>query len=31
MVAYPGAGHGLGGVLDDALDQVAAFVRRVSE
>ena len=31
MVAYPRAGHGLGGVLDDALDQVAAFVRRVSE
>jgi hypothetical protein len=30
MVVYRRAGHGLGGVLDDALDQVAAFVRRLS-
>jgi uncharacterized protein len=30
LVVYRRAGHGLGGVLDDALDQVAAFVRRVS-
>jgi uncharacterized protein len=30
MVAYRHAGHGLAGVLDDVLDRVAAFVRRVS-
>jgi predicted alpha/beta-hydrolase family hydrolase len=30
MVVYRQSGHGLGGVLDDALDQVAAFVLRVS-
>jgi uncharacterized protein len=30
MVVYRRAGHGLGGSLDDALDQVAAFVVRVS-
>jgi predicted alpha/beta-hydrolase family hydrolase len=30
MVVYRRAGHGLGLVLDDALDQVAAFVRRVA-
>ncbi|HEX4579502.1 MAG TPA: alpha/beta fold hydrolase [Candidatus Dormibacteraeota bacterium] len=30
MVVYRHSGHGLAGVLDDALDQVAAFVLRVS-
>ena len=25
LVTYPGVGHGLGGVLDDALDRVASF------
>ena len=30
MVVYRRTGHGLGRVLDDALDQVAAFVQRVS-
>jgi predicted alpha/beta-hydrolase family hydrolase len=30
MVVYRQSGHGLAGVLDDALDQVAAFVMRVS-
>lgn len=30
MVVYRRAGHGLGEALDDALDQVAAFVERVS-
>lgn len=29
LVTYPGIGHGLGRVLDDALDRVAAFVSRV--
>lgn len=29
LVTYPGIGHGLGRVLDDALDRVAAFVGRV--
>jgi predicted alpha/beta-hydrolase family hydrolase len=29
MVVYRRAGHGLGTVLDDALDQVAAFVKRL--
>jgi predicted alpha/beta-hydrolase family hydrolase len=27
LVTYPGVGHGVGPVLDDALDRVAAFVR----
>lgn len=27
LVTYPGLGHGLGPVLDDALDRVAAFAR----
>jgi predicted alpha/beta-hydrolase family hydrolase len=27
LVTYPGVGHGLGRVLDDALEKVAAFVR----
>ena len=27
LVTYPGVGHGLGPVLDDALDRVAAFAR----
>ena len=26
LVTYPGVGHGLGGVLEDALDRVASFV-----
>ena len=30
LVVYRRAGHGLGGVLDEVLDHVAAFVRRVS-
>ncbi|MBJ7610010.1 MAG: dienelactone hydrolase family protein [Candidatus Dormibacteraeota bacterium] len=30
MVVYPRAGHGLRGVLDDALERIAAFVTRVS-
>src|ERR1700716_1823411 len=30
LVVYRRVGHGLGPVLDDALDQVAAFVERVS-
>ncbi len=30
LVVYRRVGHGLGSVLDDALDQVAAFVERVS-
>jgi predicted alpha/beta-hydrolase family hydrolase len=29
FVTYPGIGHGLGRVLDDALDRVAAFVGRI--
>lgn len=29
LVTYPGVGHGLGRVLDDALDRVAAFVGRI--
>ena len=29
LVTYPGIGHGLNRVLDDALDRVAAFVSRV--
>ena len=29
LVTYPRVGHGVGPVLDDALDHVAAFVRRV--
>ena len=28
LVMYPGLGHGVGPVLDDALDRVAAFVSR---
>jgi len=31
LVVYRRVGHGLGPVLDDALDQVAAFVERVSD
>ena len=27
LVTYPGVGHGVGPVLDDALDEVAAFLR----
>jgi pimeloyl-ACP methyl ester carboxylesterase len=27
LVIYPGIGHGVGPVLDQALDEVAAFVR----
>ncbi|MDQ4035179.1 MAG: alpha/beta fold hydrolase [Chloroflexota bacterium] len=27
LVTYPGVGHGVGPVLDDALDRIAAFVR----
>jgi predicted alpha/beta-hydrolase family hydrolase len=27
LVVYPGVGHGIGPVFDDALDRVAAFVR----
>ena len=30
LVVYRRAGHGLGESLDDALDQLAAFVERVS-
>jgi uncharacterized protein len=30
LVTYPRVGHGVGPVLDDALDRVAAFVRRAS-
>lgn len=30
LVTYPRIGHGLAPVLDDALDRVAAFVKRVS-
>ncbi len=30
MVVYRQSGHGLAGVLEDALDQVAAFVQRLS-
>jgi predicted alpha/beta-hydrolase family hydrolase len=30
LVAYPRLGHGLAPVLDDALDRVAAFVRRAA-
>ena len=29
LVTYPGVGHGVGPVLDDALDRVAAFARRL--
>lgn len=29
LVTYPGVGHGLGPVLDDALDRVAAFLGTV--
>jgi predicted alpha/beta-hydrolase family hydrolase len=29
LVTYPNLGHGLGRVLDDALDRVAPFVRRL--
>jgi predicted alpha/beta-hydrolase family hydrolase len=29
LVTYPGVGHGLLAVLDDALDRIAEFVRRV--
>lgn len=29
LVTYPGIGHGLGPVLDDALDRIAAFVARL--
>lgn len=29
LVTYPGIGHGLGRVLDDALDRVTAFVGRI--
>lgn len=29
LVIYPGIGHGIGPVLDQALDEVAAFVRSV--
>jgi predicted alpha/beta-hydrolase family hydrolase len=27
LVVYPGVGHGIGPVLDDALDRIAAFVK----
>jgi pimeloyl-ACP methyl ester carboxylesterase len=27
LVTYPGVGHGVGPVLDDALDRIATFVR----
>lgn len=30
LVTYPRMGHGLGPVLDDAVDRVASFVKRVS-
>ena len=29
LVTYPGVGHGVGPVLEDALDRVAAFVKRL--
>lgn len=29
LVVFPGVGHGIGPVLDDALDQVAGFLRSV--
>lgn len=29
LVTYPGIGHGLRPVLDDALDRITAFVRRI--
>ena len=29
LVIYPGVHHGIGPVLDDALDQIAAFVNRL--
>ncbi len=31
VVIYPGIRHGIGPVLDDALDRIAAFTRRVTE
>ena len=31
LVVYPGVRHGIGARLDDALDRIAAFARRVSE
>jgi predicted alpha/beta-hydrolase family hydrolase len=31
LVVYPGVRHGIGPVLDDALDRIAAFARRVTE
>lgn len=31
LVVYPGLRHGIGPVLEDALDRVAAFARRVTE
>jgi predicted alpha/beta-hydrolase family hydrolase len=30
LVVYPGLRHGIGPVLDDALDRIAAFARRVA-
>jgi pimeloyl-ACP methyl ester carboxylesterase len=30
LVTFPGAGHGLSGVLDAALDEAAEFVRGLS-
>ncbi len=31
LVIYPGMRHGIGPVLDDALDRIASFTRRVTE
>jgi predicted alpha/beta-hydrolase family hydrolase len=31
LVLYPGLRHGIGPALDDALDRIAAFTRRVTE
>jgi pimeloyl-ACP methyl ester carboxylesterase len=31
LVIYPGLRHGIGSRLDDALDRIAAFARRVSD
>jgi hypothetical protein len=30
LVTYPGVGHGVGPVLDQALDEVEAFVRAIT-
>ena len=31
LVTYPGLGHGMGKMLDDALDRIAAFVKALPE